>query len=156
VSDYPRDYFDKARTWAAIGLVLAGALLILGSFLDWVKIDRLPDTIPSDQVRFAQPFNGFDVGDGYIIGSVGVLLGLLAVGMFVSSKSRYAWGAFFGCMVAGAVAISDYRDIDGLFRQEGTIGGGISAGIGLTVCALGALIGVISAVTGVAATPRRN
>ena len=156
MSDYPRDYFERARTWAAIGLILAGALLILGSFLDWVKVERLPETIPADQARFAQPFNGFDVGDGYIIGSVGIILGFLAVGLFVSSKSRFAWAAFFGCMVAGAVAISDYRDIDGLFREAGTIGRGISPGIGLALCALGALVGLISAVTGVAATPRRD
>jgi hypothetical protein len=135
-----------------MGLLLAAILLVVGSLLDWVTIDRLPETIPADQARFAEPFNGLDVRDGYFTMGAGVLLALFAVGILV--KGRYAWLAFLASVVAGAVAIADYRDIDGLFREQQGIGGGIDPGIGLTLVCAGALIGVIASATAIAATPR--
>ena len=152
MSDRPRDYFERGRTWAAMGLLLAAILLVVGSLLHWVSIDRLPETIPADQARFAEPFNGFDVRDGYFTMGAGVLLALCAVAIVV--KGRYAWLAFLVSMVAGAVAISDYRDIDGLFNEYQGIGAGIDPGIGLTMVAVGALIAVIASATAIAATPK--
>lgn len=156
VSDRPRDYFETARAWASTGLVIAGALLLSGSFLDWVIVDTLPETIPADQARFAEPFNGFDVSDGYVTAGVGLVLAFCATMIMLKAKSSYGWLAFFAAMVAGAVAISDYRDIGGLFEQFGGIGRGISPGIGITIVAAGSLLGLVSAVASIAASPSRD
>lgn len=151
-----RDYFERARAWASMGLVIAGALLVAGSLLDWVSVGQLPETIPTDQARFAEPFNGFDVGDGYITAAVGIVLAGCAVMVMVTAKSSFAWLAFFASMVTGAVAISDYRDIDGLFHQFGGIGRGIRPGIGITLVAVGALLAFVSSVAAIAGSPRTD
>lgn len=151
-----RDYFERARAWASTGLVLAGALLVAGSLLDWVSVDQLPETIPAEQARFAEPFNGFDVGDGYVTTAVGIVLAGCAVMIMLRAKSSFAWLAFFASMVAGAIAISDYRDIDGLFQQFGGIGRGITPGIGITLVAVGALLGFVSSVAAIAGSPRTD
>lgn len=156
MSDRVRDYFERARAWTATGLVVAAALLFGGSLLDWVSVEDLPDTIPSDQARFAEPFNGFDVGDGYVTAGVGIALVFCAVMIVVKAKNSFAWLAFCLSIVAGAVAISDYRDISGLFEQFGGIGRGISPGIGITLVAAGALLALVSSVGAVAATPRTD
>ena len=156
MSDSPRDYFERARAWSSTGLVLAGALLVAGSLLDWVSVDELPETIPAGQARFAEPFNGFDVGDGYMTAGIGIVLAGCAVMIMLKAKSSYAWLAFFASMVAGAIAISDYRDIDGLFEQFGGIGRGVSPGIGITLVAVGAVLGFVSSVAAIAASPRTD
>lgn len=156
MSDRPRDYFETARAWASTFLVIAAALLVSGSFLDWVTVERLPETIPADQARFAEPFNGFDVTDGYVTAGAGIVLAFCATMLMLKAKSSYAWLAFFVAMVAGAVAISDYRDISGLFEQFGGIGRGPSPGPGITLVTAGALLGVVSAAASIAATPSRD
>ena len=156
VAASPRDVFEKARVWAAAGLVLAAALLIVGSFLDWVSVERLPDTIPADQAARAEPFNGFDVGDGYVTGGAGIAIAFCAAMLMLKARSSFAWLAFVSAMIAGAIAISDYRSIDQLFEDFQGIGKGISPGIGLTLVAAGALVGMVSAVGGVAATPNET
>lgn len=156
MSGRPNDYFERGRTWASVGLVLAAVLLIVGSLLDWVTIDRLPETVPADQARFAEPFNGLDVRDGYFTTGAGVLLALFAGLIISTGRTRFAWLAFIVSIVAGSIAIADYRDIDGLFNDYGGIGRGIDPGIGLALVAAGALVGVISAVTAVAASPRQT
>ena len=148
------DYFAKARAWAATGLFVAGVLLILGSMLDWVSVGRLPEIIPEDQRRFAQPFNGFDVNDGYVTAGAGVLLAVCAVVIVLRPSRRATWTAILASVVAGSVAISDYRDISALFEQFGGIGRGISPGIGITLAAAGALLGLLSSVATLAASPR--
>jgi hypothetical protein len=156
VATSTRDYFERARAWASTGLVLAGALLVAGSLLDWVSVDQLPGTIPSEQARFAEPFNGFDVGDGYVTSGVGIVLAGCAVMIMLKAKSSFAWLAFFASIVAGSIAISDYRDIAGLFEEFGGIGRGLSPGIGLTMVAVGAVIGFVSSVAAIAGTPKTD
>lgn len=142
--------------WTSTGLVLAAAMLFAGSLLDWVSVEDLPDTIPVDQARFAEPFNGFDVGDGYVTAGAAIALVFCAVMIVMKAKNSFAWLAFCVSVVAGAVAISDYRDISGLFEQFGGIGRGISPGIGMTLVAAGALLAFVSSVGAVAATPRTD
>ena len=153
VSAAPRDVFDKARVWAAAGLVLAATLLIVGSFLDWVSVEHLPETVPADQAERAEPFNGFDVGDGYVTGGAGIAIAFCAAMLVVRTRSSFAWAAFVSAMIAGAIAMSDYRSIDQVFEDFQGIGKGISPGIGLTLVAAGALLGMVSAIGGAAATP---
>jgi hypothetical protein len=156
VSERQRDYFEKARIWACTALFLGAALLFLGSFLDWVSVERLPETIPSDQARFAEPFNGFDVGDGWVTTGTAVVMWFCAVMIVLTAKGSFAWLAFVASIVAGAVSISDYRDISGLFEQFGGIGRGVSPGIGITLAAAGSLVSLVSSVAAVAATPNAD
>ena len=156
MSAAPHDYFAKARAWAATGLFIAGVLLVIGSLLDWVSVSTLPRTIPADQQRFAEPFNGFDVKDGYVTAAAGVVLALCAVVIVLRSSRRAAWAAVWTSVIAGTVAISDYRDISGLFEEFGGIGRGISPGIGITLAATGALLGFISSVAALTASPKTD
>jgi hypothetical protein len=151
-----RDYFERARMWAGTGLFAAAALVILGSFLDWVTVDALPDRIPANQAARAEPFNGFDIGDGWWTLGAGLVLLLCAVLLVLRPVSRYAWWAFVAAIVCGGIAISDYRGIAEVFNEWGGIGRGPSAGIGLTLVAAGAFVGLISSVAAIAATPRRD
>jgi hypothetical protein len=156
VSDAPRDYFDNARVWAALGLVLAATLLIVGSFLDWVTIERLPEVVPADQAERAEPFSGLDIGDGFVTGGAGIVIAISAALLILKAKSSYAWLAFAAAIVGGGIAISDYRGIDQIFEDVQGIGRGITPGAGLTMVAAGALVGLVSAVAGIAATPKKG
>lgn len=142
--------------WAATGLFIAGSLLATGSFLDWVSIEQLPDVIPANQAPRADPFNGLDIGDGYWTLLSGVVLAACAVLLVLRSSGRGARVAFVASIVGGAVAISDYRAIDRLFEEVEGIGVGITPGLGLSLAAAGALLGLISSVAGIAATPRNR
>jgi hypothetical protein len=153
VSDTSRDYFERARAWAATGLFLAGTLSIVGSFLDWVTISQLPEVIPPDQAARAEPFNGFDVTDGWATLAAGVVMLFAAVMLVVKARSSFAWLGFAAAVVAGGIAISDYRGIEQLFVDLEGIGGDPDPGIGLIFIAIGSLLGLVSAVTGIAATP---
>lgn len=153
MSDAPRDFLERARLWPATGMVIAGALMILGSALDWVSIAQLPDVIPTDQRANAEPFNGFDVGDGYWTAGAGLALMIAAVGVVI--RGRHAWAGILAAIVGGGIAISDYRGIESLFERSSAIGSGITVGPGLTLVAAGALVGLVSSVTAKAATPRR-
>ncbi len=153
VSDAPRDYFDRARLVAATGLFVGAICLITGCFLDWVTVDQLPEVIPADQAAKAQPINGFDVRDGYVIAAAGLVLLISAVRLVL--QSRGAGIAFLAAVVAGGVAISDYRGVDEMFVQLDAIGRGPHPGIGLILVAIGALVSLVSAVAAIAATPRR-
>lgn len=154
MSDAPRDYFDRARLVAATGLFVAAVCLIVGCFLDWVTVDQLPDVIPADQAAKAEPFNGFDVRDGYIVAGAAIVLLVSAVRLVI--QSRGAGLAFLAAVVAGGIAISDYRSIDELFVEFDAIGRGPHPGIGLILVAFGALLGLVAAVAAIAATPRRD
>lgn len=153
MSDAPRDYFDRARLVAATGLFIAAICLIVGCFLDWVTVDQLPAVIPADQAAKAEPLNGFDVRDGYVIAAAALVLLISAVRLVL--QSRGAGIAFLAAVVAGGVAISDYRSVDELFVQYDAIGRGPRPGVGLVLVAIGALLAVVAAVAAIAATPRR-
>lgn len=149
-----RDYFERARSWAATGLFVAAGLAIIGSFLPWVQVDALPDVIPANQAERAEPFNGFDIGDGYWTLAAGVVLLISAILLVLRPAGRYAWWGFIAAVVCGGIAISDYRGVAQVFADWGGIGAGPSPGIGLTLVAVGALVGLISSVAAIAATPR--
>ncbi len=153
VADAPRDYFERARAWAATGLFVSAGLLIIGSFLDWVMIEELPGTIPPDQVPRARPFNGFDIRDGYWTAIAGGILLVCAV--MILLRARSARVAFVVAIVAGGIAISDYRGIAEVFDEFGGIGAGIEPGLGLTLVTVGAFLALLSSVAAIVATPKR-
>ncbi len=146
------DYFERARAWAATGVFVAALLLVVGSFLDWVVVDVLPPTIPEDQAHRAPPFSGFEVRDGWYVLAAGIVLAGCAIALIL--RGRGARLAFAAAIVAGAITISDYRSIPGLFVELEGIGVGAAPGIGLTLATAGAILGLIASVAAIAATPR--
>ncbi len=146
------DYFERARAWAATGVFVAALLLVVGSFLDWVVVDVLPPTIPEDQAHRAPPFSGFEVRDGWYVLGAGIVLAGCAIALIL--RARGARLAFAAAIVAGAITISDYRSIPGLFVELEGIGVGAAPGIGLTLATAGAILGLIASVAAIAATPR--
>ncbi|MDQ4065891.1 MAG: hypothetical protein M3161_07585 [Actinomycetota bacterium] len=146
------DYFEKARAWAATGIFVAALLLIVGSFLDWIVVEELPPTIPPDQADNAPPFTGLEVRDGWYVLVAGVAL--LACAVAVILRGRGARVAFLAAIVAGAITISDYRSIPGLFVELEGIGAGAAPGVGITLATAGAILGLIASVAAIAASPR--
>lgn len=154
MSELPRDFLDRARVWSATGMFIAAALLIAGSFLDWVTIELLPDRIPPEQAHRAPPFNGFDVGDGYGICVAAVIIAVCAMLLVIRARSGYALTAVVASIVAGGIAVSDYRAVDQVFEDLEGIGRGVDPGAGLTLVAVGAFLGLVASAAAVAATPR--
>lgn len=149
-----RDYFEKARAWAATGIFIAALLLIVGSFLDWIVVDRLPPVIPDEQADRAPPFTGFEVQDGWFVFIAGLVLVGCAVWLIL--RGRGARLAFLIAIIAGAITISDYRSIPGLFVELEGIGAGARPGIGITLATSGAILGLIASVAAIAASPKER
>lgn len=152
MSDRSRDYFDRARAWAATGLFVGAMVTIAGSFLDWVNVRILPRVIPADQAPRAGPFSGFEVNDGWVTLVAGIVMAIAAV--FLVVRGRFAWLGFAVAVVSGGIAISDYRGIDQLFVEFQGIGRDPDPGVGLALVAIGSLLGLVSSVAGIAASPR--
>jgi hypothetical protein len=149
------DYFDKARSIAASVLFASGAAAIIGAVLDWVTVEERPPNVPSDQLDRLPPLTGIEVVDGwYVIGAATVIL---ASAFFIVLRGRasYSWLAFLASMVIGAIAVADYRDIDGLLSDAEGIGRGPEPGVGLLLVTAAAFVGMVAAVAGVAASPSR-
>lgn len=156
MSDRSRDYFDRARAWAATGLFVGAVLTITGSFLDWVNVRILPRVIPADQAPRAGPFSGFEVNDGWVTLVAGIVMATAAVFLVTRARSSFAWLGFAAAVVTGGIAISDYRGIDELFVEFQGIGRDPDPGIGIALVAIGSLLGLVSSVAGIAATPRSS
>lgn len=162
-------FFDKARRFAAAGIVLAGLSVVAGSLLDWAVITerRVAEDVDFgegvDLVGTGQGegFRGIEDRDGRITLGGGIALIAAAVLLVVRRRSGIAWIAFWIAVAIGGIAFGDYRSIS---PSEGEAPGGIAGrqevgaeampGAGLTLVAAGAVLGVISSVGAVAATPR--
>ena len=159
------DFFDKARMFAAVGLVLAGLCGIAGSVLDWAVITerQVAENVDfgeaTDEIEAGQgkPFTGLEARDGWYTLAAGALV-IVAAGLLLATKrSGYAWLAFWASVLAGGIAFADYRglgDAAAAISQRMDVGAEANAGPGLTLVAAGAMLGLISAVAAVAATPR--
>jgi hypothetical protein len=149
------DYFDRARSVAASVLFAAGAAAIIGAVLDWVTVEERPPNVPSGQLDRLPPLTGIEVEDGwYVIGAAGIILGS-AFFIVLRGQALYSWLAFLASMIIGAIAVADYRDVDGLLSEAEGIGRGPRPGVGLLLVAAAAFVGMAAAVAGVAASPSR-
>jgi hypothetical protein len=165
----PSDFFDKARRFAAAGIVLAGLCAVGGSFLDWAVITErevAPNVDFGEDAGEIEPgqgvaFQGVDDRDGRLTLGGGVALVAAAVALLVRKKTGNAWIAFWVSLAIGGIAFADFRTISAndtaaprgiLIRHE--VGAEASAGPGLAFVAAAGILGVISSVGGVAATPR--
>ncbi|MDQ4124159.1 MAG: hypothetical protein M3134_00970 [Actinomycetota bacterium] len=169
-SAMPSDFFDKARRFAAAGIVLAGLCAIAGSFLDWAVITErqvAPNVDFGEETDEIEPgqgqaFRGIDDRDGRLTLVGGIALIAAAVALLVRKKTGTAWVAFWVSLAIGGIAFADFRTISSndsaprgiLIRHE--VGAEASAGPGLAVVAAAGMLGVLSSVGGVAATPRET
>jgi hypothetical protein len=149
-------FLDRARAWAATGLFVAGGLAVIGASVEWVTITP-PPRLPTSEVPKTVPYTGLEAGDGWWVLAAGIALGLMAMFLFLTSKSSFAWLAFFGSILIGGIAFSAYNAVgdstSSLWRRMDRVGD-VDPGLGLMLVAAAGIIGVIAAVTGVAATPR--
>ena len=165
----PQNFFDKARRFAAAGIVLAGLCTITGSLLDWAVITEreiaedvdFGEAVDLVETGQGEGFRGIEDRDGKLTLAGGVALVAAATLLLVRRRSGMAWAAFWIAVVIGGIAFGDYRSVSpdddeapgGIAgRQE--LGAEAQPGPGLTLVAAGAMLGVISSVGAVAATPR--
>lgn len=154
--EHSPDYFDKARAVAVAGLVVAAGMAIAGSLLDWVQITP-PDVVPPGEAANVQPFTGVEAQDGLWVISGALLLLLCGVGLLLRRRGGYALLAFVVSVIIGAIAVADYRglgEVSSAIARRMNIVGDASAGIGLKLVAVSALVGLVSSVIGLAATPK--
>lgn len=151
------DYFDRARRFAVVLLVLAGAALITGTFLPWTTEGTLPpqaELPPGD--RLSDPLAGFSAGEGKVVVGAAVVI-LVAAGLLALARDRrYGYLALAASIVAGGVSFSFYGAVDDAtsdMHRRFEIVGEIDPGAGLTLVVIGALVGIVAAVLGVVASP---
>ncbi len=158
-----RDYFERARAWAVMVMVAAGAVAAIGSALDWVTITARPELregVDFDNrvapPRVTEPFTGLEAGDRWwsLAGGVGLLLSGVALG--ITKRSTWAWTGLLGAVLIGAVATSDYRgigDLSSSISHRMDIVGAAEPGLGITLVVGAALAGLLGSVLGIAASP---
>lgn len=149
-----RNYFDRARAVAASALFAAGAAAILGSLLEWVVVEDKPPSVPDDQLDRLPPLSGIEVTDGWYVIAAAALIVVSAFALILRKRSGWGWLAFVSSTVIGAVAVADYRDIEGLFSDVEGIGRGPVPGLGLMLVIAASFVGIVASVAGVAASPR--
>lgn len=158
------DFFDRARIWAGVVVLLAGLVAVVGSVVDWVTVTPPPE--PPAGVDFgnedfttdesSEPFNGLEAGDGWVTLIAGGAE--MAAGLLLITRRRGAWLGVLATIPMGAVAISVYRQLtptSELMERTETVGDA-DPGIGLALIAGAALVGLIASVLGLAATPKNQ
>jgi hypothetical protein len=162
----PGDYFDRARAIAVALLVAAGAVAILGAFLDWVTITERPELDPQadfgeqavEAPEVSKPYSGVEARDGWVVVVAGCVLLLAAAGLALRRRGVFAGVAFLAAMVIGGVAFADYRgvgDVSSAISDRMEIFGDPDPAIGITLVAIGAIAGLLGSVAGFISTPRR-
>ncbi len=157
------DYLGRVRAIAAAVLVLAGAMAIVGSFIDWVEITPAGSVLAEfgeepESRNVSEPFTGLEAGDGWWVLTAGVVMVLAATLLVVRARALYAWLAFLAAIVIGSIAVADFRGIEdissGLSRRMDVIGDADPA-LGITLVAAGGVLGMLASVVGIVASPRR-
>lgn len=158
------DFFDRARIWAGIVVLLAGLTAVVGSVVDWVTVTPPPEPpagVDFEDEDFAveessEPFNGLEAGDGWVTLIAGGAE--MAAGLLLITRRRGGWVGVLAAIPMGAVAISIYRQLtptSELMERTETVGDA-DPGIGLALVAGAALVGLIASVVGLAATPKNQ
>jgi hypothetical protein len=151
------DFFDRARIVAATGMFAAGVCAIAGSILDWVTITP-PQVIPADQADRVEAFSGLELVDGRVVLAVGIVLVLAAGWLLVRGTSGPGIIGALATVVLGGIAFADFRQVgdptSDMLREMDRIGVD-GPGIGLVLVATAAVLGLVTSLAGVAASPSR-
>jgi hypothetical protein len=162
-----RDFFEVARRWAAIALIAAGVLGVVGSMLDWITITVRPSL--SQNIDFGtqregietpkrtEPFTGLEAGEGYYVLGAGVVQAAAGALLLLRRRALYAWLGLLAAVVVGAIAFADFRgvgDLSSSISRRMEIVGRARPALGLTLVAAAAFVGVLGAAAGIAASPK--
>ena len=162
------DFFDRARSWAAALMAVAGLVAIAGSVLDWVTITTLPelregarfgDDVELKEPTASEPFTGLEAGDGWWSLAGGVVLVVAAVLLLVRKRAMWGWVGLLGAVVVGAIGVADYRgigDLSSSLSHRLNIVGGAEPALGITLVVAAAFAGLLGSVAGIAASPHRT
>lgn len=116
-----------------LGAVAGASLLIVGSLLDWVTVQTVFGSIG---------VGGMD-GDGPIT----LIVGIIALGLFLAVKKRAAAiTASVFCAIGGAVAVYDFINVKDEASNVSNEFARASVGIGLYVCIIGAGLGLVAGI----------
>jgi hypothetical protein len=148
---------------AATGIFIASIAGIVGSVIPWVTVEP-PPTVPEDQAARAEPFTGLEAGDGWWVLAAGLVMLACAVLFVLTAQRGFAWLSFTAAMVAGAIAIADYRSVNKPLNQQveselvrrTDVIGDIDPGLGLALVAACGIVGIIASVAGLAASQSRS
>ena len=161
------DFFDRARRFAVVLLLLAGVAAIAGSSLDWVtitvqRIDPQAD-FGSNQAALEEPgrtrpFSGLEAGDGYWALGGGIVIVIAAGLLLIRPRGRWATLAFLASLIIGAIDFADYRGVGDVSSSISTRMdlGAARPGVGLTLVAAAGFLGIVGSAAAIAATPPRD
>jgi hypothetical protein len=147
-------------------MLVAGAMAVIGSALDWVTIAVRPelqegadfgDAGEQPQApRITRPFTGLEARDGWWSAAGGVVLMIAGALLHIRKRAGWAWLGVLASVVIGAVGIADYRgigDLSSSISHRMDIVGGAEPATGLLLVVASAFAGLIASVAGVAASP---
>ena len=160
------DFFERARRFVVAILLAVGAASVIGAVLDWAVLERCPEILPGSTFDDAEldepppcPVRGIDTTEGKVVVVAGFVTLGAAIMLTLRVRTGFAWLALASSVVIGSVAVASYRGIgdanSSLSRRLGLIDA-YEPGIGLTLVAASAVIGIIAAAGGIAATPRSD
>ena len=156
------DFFARARLVSVAVLLLVGVVSVIGGVLDWATIDPCPEIVPGSTFDESElddplcPVRGIDTTEGKVVIVAGFVILAAAILLILRSKASFGWLALVSSIIAGSSAISAYRgigDVDSSISRRFGLIDSYDPGVGLTVVAAAAVLGVIAAVVGIAATP---
>ena len=157
------DFFERARLVAVSVLLASGVGCVVGGVLDWATLERCPEIVPGstfegDQIEDPPPcpVRGTDTVEGKVAIAAGFATLFAAILLTLQRRSSFAWLALLTSVIAGSSAIAAYRGIgdadSSIARRLGLIDAH-DQGVGLVLVAAAAIVGLIAAVVGIAATP---
>src|SRR5918992_377481 len=94
--DAPRDFFDRARSFAVAVMFAAGALAVAGSMLPWVAITAQPEILEGadfgrganlEEPPTTRPFSGLEARDGWWTLAGGAAMCGAALGLLVRRRA---------------------------------------------------------------------
>ena len=161
-----RDFFDRVRSVAVAVMIAAGAAIVIGSFLEWVSLTDVPERVEDadfgtqedfqDEQQTTDPVAGTETTYGIYALVVGVVLGAAGLLLLVRRRGLWAWLGFLAAIVAGGLALTSFRgiaDSSSPLYQELDLVGRARPGLGLTLVAAGAIVGLLASIGGHIATP---
>ena len=160
------DYFARARAVAVTVLIAAGAACVIGAAMDWAVLERCPEVQPGstfDESELEEPppcpVRGIDATEGRVAAVAGFLMMIGGTLLVMRGNPSFGWLALLASILAGSFAISAYRGVgdanSSISRRFGLIDA-YDVGVGLTLVAAAAVIGIIASVASIAATPRSD